>query len=52
MSRPLEKLYMKYLIEKGEGGLPSILKADSREISNPKKQLITFANILLTLAPI
>ena len=51
MSRPLEKLYMKYLIEKGEGGLPSILKADSREISNPKKTADHFCKYFTNIGP-
>ena len=37
---------------KGKRGLPSIFRADFREISNPKEIAIFFANILLALAPI
>ena len=51
MSRPLEKLYMKYLIEKEERGLQSILKADSREISNPKKTADYFCKYFTNIGP-
>ena len=51
MSRPLEKLYMKYLIEKGERGLPSIFRANFREISNPKKTADHFCKYFTNIGP-
>ena len=51
MSSPLEKFYIKNLIEKGERGLPSIFRADSREISNPKKTADHFFKYFTNIGP-
>ena len=37
---------------KGKRGLPSMFRADSRQISNPKEIANFFCKYLLTLAPI
>ena len=42
---------MNYLIEKGERGLPSIFRADSREISNPKKTADHFRKYFTNIGP-